>query len=315
MSALLVVSLATSLDRYLWLDSFEQGGITRPTRVLEQAGGKALHVAHAASALGAQVDVIGLVGRGSGQTVRELAGHQPWTATWIDAQTATRVCTCIVDASTDTMTELYEPLAEVAARTWPQVLDAVNAALARQPAALVLSGRIPAGLPTDAFAQLADRAEAGQVPSYLDAAGASLAAALSTPPTVLKVNQAEAAELIGGEVNTEKLAIRAARLLSERATVAIITRGADGAVYADADGHAAAVDVPTVNRPYPVGSGDAFLAGFALSRSIRNLPWERAVRVAAAASVVNAGRVVAADIDYPAVTAAARTITVRAASN
>lgn len=314
MSALLVVSLATSLDRYLWLDSFEQGKITRPTRVLEQAGGKALHVAQAAAALGAKVDVIGLVGGGSGQTVRELADHQRWAATWIDARAATRVCTCIVDASAHSMTELYEPLAEVAADTWPQVIDAVTTALAHQPAALMLSGRIPAGLPTDAFAQLSARAEAAHVPSYLDAAGSSLAAALSTPPTVLKVNQAEAADLIGDEVNTEKLAIRAARTLSERVDVAIITRGADGAIYADADGHVAAVDVPAVDRPYPVGSGDAFLAGFALARSIHNLPWERSVHVAAAASVVNAARVVAADVDCGAVTDAVPTITVRAAS-
>jgi fructose-1-phosphate kinase PfkB-like protein len=87
--------------------------------------------------------------------------------------------------------------------------------------------------------------------------------ALRERPWLVKLNEAEAGELLGRPVAGESAAVTAASdLLAGGAETTIVTRGVAGAVIARADVAWRVGPAPTQGR-YAVGSGDVFLAGLA----------------------------------------------------
>ena len=87
--------------------------------------------------------------------------------------------------------------------------------------------------------------------------------ALEAHPDVVKVNQAEARELLGVPTARREEALAAASKLRDLSGgdghAGVVTRGADGVVVAAPDGTLYEGRLYVRGR-YPVGSGDAFLA-------------------------------------------------------
>jgi fructose-1-phosphate kinase PfkB-like protein len=104
---------------------------------------------------------------------------------------------------------------------------------------------------------------------------------------VVKVNASEAGQLTGRPVRTADNALAAARQLHEAtAGAAIVTLGRDGAVLVDPQGNASAGSIAAEGR-YPVGSGDAFLAGLVVALD-GGAAWDDALRAALGAAIANA---------------------------
>ena len=295
---LLVVSLATSLDRYATLPPLRLGEVNRPREVIARAGGKGLNAARTAHHLGAAVKTVALVGGETGRTVRAVAA--PLDVLFVDSGAETRQCLCLL-GDDGVLTEVYEPVQPVTADVWPQVLAAVDAEL-RDAELLALSGRVPPGLPVDALAQLIDLAAEHDVPALVDSDGPALAAALSRAPALVKVNEAEAHAVAGdaGPAGLQKLGAQAV----------IVTTGATGASFLGPDGACLTVAHEPIPGALPVGSGDAFLAGYAVAwlRGERNPA--TALRIAAAAGRANARHLTAGDIDGEQIAAELPGITV-----
>ena len=98
----------------------------------------------------------------------------------------------------------------------------------------------------------------------VDAEGERLRLALEAQPDVVKVNQAEARELLGVPTARREEALAAAAKLRDLSGgdghAGVVTRGAEGVVVAAPDGTLFEGRLYVRGR-YPVGSGDAFLAG------------------------------------------------------
>ncbi|MET0417451.1 MAG: PfkB family carbohydrate kinase [Actinoplanes sp.] len=122
------------------------------------------------------------------------------------------------------------------------------------------------------------------------------AGAIRRGPTLVKVNEAEAAAVTGG-------GLAGLRDLGARSVV--VTSGATGARFLGADGRQLTVSHTPIPDALPVGSGDAFLAGFAAQWLLEPTPAapETALRVAAAAARANARHLPAGDITGDAVEA------------
>jgi fructose-1-phosphate kinase PfkB-like protein len=106
-------------------------------------------------------------------------------------------------------------------------------------------------------------------------------------PAIVKVNAVEAETLTGVQVDSAATALEAARTLaSMHGGAAIVTRGIEGVVAVDPDGRDLEGTLAAVG-PYPVGSGDAFLAGLVVALE-RNETWERALACALGAGAANA---------------------------
>jgi len=271
-----VLGLSAALDVTYLVDALRPGAIHRPHRVLALPGGKALNVVRAAHALGTTAQVVVPTGGFTGARVRDALAAEGVDLPALDAGGETRHCVTVFPDDGAAPTELYETAADVPDATWAAVrrrVDAIGEGW------LAVSGSVPAARIAGLAETLADAARRG-VRIALDTHGRALADLLSAVrPALVKVNRAEAEELLGPG-GAHDLAVR----LRARAEVAVVTDGPDGATAADGDDlwHAAA---PPAGR-FAVGSGDSFLAGLLVGLDAgTTLP--EALRLATAAAAAN----------------------------
>lgn len=285
---LVFIAANPSIDRLYEVDRLTDGAIHRPSAVVARPGGKGLNAARAAAALGARVTAVGIVAGRAGDWIVERLAEIGIDAPMARSAGETRTCVSILDRSTGTLTELYERGEEIGPAAW----EALEALVAREldrgdVGALAFSGSLPPGAPTDGYARIARIAATRSVPVLADAYGPALAAVLAERPAVVKVNAAEAGGAVGLTIGDAASAVAAARVLRGRGAAAVIvTLGIAGAVVVTATGEARLVP-PDIEGAYPVGSGDAFLAGLAAA-VVRGETLVEAARFGIAAGIANA---------------------------
>lgn len=285
---LVFIAANPSIDRLYEVDRLTDGAIHRPSAVVVRPGGKGLNAARAAAALGARVTAVGIVAGRAGDWIVERLAEIGIDAPMVRSAGETRTCVSILDRSTGTLTELYERGEEIGPAAW----EALEAIVAREldrgdVGALAFSGSLPPGAPTDGYARIARIAATRSVPVLADAYGPALAAVLAERPAVVKVNAAEAAGAVGLPIGDAASAVAAARVLRGRgAGAVVVTLGIAGAVVVTATSEARLVP-PDIRGAYPVGSGDAFLAGLAAAL-IDGGPLVEAARRGMAAAIANA---------------------------
>jgi len=274
------VAPSPSIDRLFEVTHLQPGGIHRPTRFVQVAGGKGLNAARAAAALGADVRAVALLGGYSGRWISDELGRLgvPLVAAWCRGET--RSCLSVADEETASLTEFYEANAAVSRREWEAFADAAQDAAASA-VWTTISGSLPPGAPADGYEVLA----AGGVNIAVDTAALGAAR-----PALVKVNAAEAATLTGLAVGSVDEAVEAAHALRRRiggnGRTAAVTCGLDGAVLVAPDGSAWRGSLPAAGR-YPVGSGDAFLAGLVTAAAAGG-GWPDALAAALGAAAANA---------------------------
>jgi len=162
-------------------------------------------------------------------------------------------------------------------------------------------GSLPVGAPSDGFGRLARQARSARagavpVPVLADTYGPALAAVLAERPAFVKVNADEASEATGIGVGDGPSAEAAATVLLDRgAAGVVVTLGRSGAVVVTADGTNRLVPAGA-QGVYPVGSGDAFLAGLAVGIA-RGDDVPTAARLGMAAGAANASIPGAGELD------------------
>ena len=297
----MIVCLAAnpSIDKLFEVDRLVRGDIHRPSSFVEVAGGKGLNVARAARALGADVRAVALMRGHTGKWLVDMLGAEgvPCSIVWTHGEN--RSSLSVADRETGGLTEFYEHGSEVPEAAWVELVDA--AARAWVPGGwLTISGSKPQGAPRDGYRSLVAEARAAGVRVALDSEGDRLRLALEAEPDVVKVNAAEAGDLLGIPTARREEALTAAQKLRALAGgdghAGVVTRGADGVVVAAPDGTLYEGTLYVRGR-YPVGSGDAFLSGLAdgldsgLADGLdagRGNDWEHALRLALGAATANA---------------------------
>jgi len=278
-----------SLDVTYAVDGFRIGELHRPTAVHRVSGGKGLNCARAALRLGADVTAVALLGGDGGRWIEADVARLGLPLVVVPVAAPTRTCVSVADPDRETMTEIYEPAGPVTAAEWERFADAVGAAVAGRPGWVTLSGSLPHGTPDGAVAHLVGAVHAAGRSFAVDVHGAALREALAAGVDVVKVNTAEAAEAldVGPTIDTRTDTSALARALAGRTRVgAVVTAGVDGAVAVLPDG--ASRWARSARRgPFPVGSGDCFLAGL-VSGLDRGLPLLDCLPVATAVATANA---------------------------
>jgi 1-phosphofructokinase family hexose kinase len=305
-----LVSIAPnpSIDRLYELDRLRIDAVNRPGSETLVAGGKGLNVARAAASLGADVTAVALLAGHAGRWIADALAGEGIAArlAWCDGET--RSCIAIHDAHDESLTELNEAGPSVDQAAWERLVGALRAELLAGSVGAVglvtVSGSLPPGAPSDGIAQLVAVSRAAGVPIGVDCSGEALRRALLERPTLVKLNLAEAEATISrartdraagtdgtsGSNGDEARAVALARELTERTGGAtIVTRGLGGAVAVAPDGRLMRISPPAVRGSYPVGSGDAFLAGVATAM-LRGSSFDEALRLGAAAAAANSQR-------------------------
>jgi 1-phosphofructokinase family hexose kinase len=266
---ILCVAANPSIDRLFAVDRFVPGAIHRPTAFVQVAGGKGLNAARAAAQLGGDVRAAALLGGHAGRWIAEQLAAEgvELHAAWAQAETRSSLS---VAGAREGLTEFYEHGFPVSAREWG-AFAAMVVRLAAESSWMTLSGSLPPGAPADGYVGLIPRTR-----TALD----SRAEGVDARPAVVKLNEAEAGAGADG-------APAAARALHDRSGgAAIVTRGREGAVLVTPDGETLAGRLDAEGA-YPVGSGDAFLAGLVVALD-RGAGWADALRAALGAGAANA---------------------------
>ena len=287
----MIVCLAAnpSIDRLFEVDRLTVGGIHRPLGFVQTAGGKGLNVARSARALGAETVLVALLRGHSGRWLAEQLAAEgvAMDAVWTHGESRSSIS--VADRETWRLTEFYEHGAEVSEASWVDVQDTLGRRLA-EANWLTISGSMPLGAPDHGYREVVQEARAASVRVMLDAEGDRLGLALEAGPDVVKVNATEAAELLQVPTSRRQDALTAAMKLRELAGgsghAGVVTRGAEGVVVAAPDG-SLYEGVLYVRGRYPVGSGDAFLAGLVVELD-RGNDWPRSLAGALGAAAANA---------------------------
>lgn len=294
-----VISTAPAVDRTHLVPALRPGAIHRPATVLVRPGGKGFNVAHVLLALGAQVTIAAPLAGASGrwQAEQATANGLDVRPTWIPGEL--RTCLSVFAEADASLTEFYEPPLPVAQADWDRFVDdALVAMAAADPALVAVSGKLPAGLAPDGLARLVRGLVAQGRSVALDADGHGFAEAAAALPVagLLKVNGAEAAAWLAEPMITPDV-IRAATRATGAGTL-VVTLGREGALAIGPDGEVWRLGTAPVSGHFPVGSGDAFLAGMLAARAT-GADLVAQLRLGAGAAAANTERPGAGIVDAP----------------
>jgi tagatose 6-phosphate kinase len=288
------VVLNPALDITYASERFVAGEANRVDRTHARAGGKAVNVARLLRRAGHDVVVTGLAGGLVGEEIRRDLDEAGLPHCLVRCSAGSRRTVSAFSAADGQTTAYNESGPRIEAAEWAQFADSFGQ-LVRDARAVVLSGSLPSGLPSDAYRALASVAAAAGAATFVDAHAGPLRAALAARPTLVKPNEHELAEAAGlAKPVSVPAALAAARqLLSEGAQAAVVSLGVRG-LLAVLPG-TALLATPPAQRGNPVGAGDAALAAL-VDGHLAELPWPARLRRAAAASAAAVLRPVAGDV-------------------
>lgn len=232
------------------------------------------------------------IGGSIGGAIRRQFAAMDVPARWIDTDSPTRVCTTILDASAGTTTELVQNAAPISTSELAQFQDAYREEAA-QADVVVLTGSLPAGVPTTFYRDLL-AATPGRV--ILDAQRETLLAALERRPFVVKPNREELGNTLGGRLDADEQLHAALRELCRRgATWAVVSDGKQR-VWIGSEQSIWSAQPPPVEVINPIGCGDCLAAGIAVALA-RGEGVPEAVLYGMAAAAENARQLLPARLD------------------
>jgi 1-phosphofructokinase family hexose kinase len=281
----LCLSLNAAVDRRIWVRGWGVGEVNRAHGVDPAAGGKAAHVAFAARALGAEVRWLGFLGGVEGESCRAGIAARGIDPVVVEIGARTRMNLEIIDEASGVITEILEPGPVITSAEREALIAAFEKEITQKPL-VVISGSLPGGVEKSIYATLVKTSKNAGCRVFLDASGDALGQTLEAGPDLIKPNRQESGALLGREIRSVDDAIVAARELQRRgAKAVIISLGAEGAV-AVGEGKILHAHAPAVKVISTVGSGDSFLAGWAVE-TLRGGAMEDCLRLAIACGTAN----------------------------
>jgi 1-phosphofructokinase len=260
---ILTVTLNPAVDQTLWVERLAPGAINRPVDAQLDPAGKGVNASRMAHRLGWPTMAFGLAGGEVGAIVERTLGEERVPHHFVRVDGQTRINVTIVDKASGASTSLFAP-GPPAPRAAIAELEQLIACWLQAGRVLVLGGSLPPGAPHDLYARWVRLAHARDVRTIVDADGDVLAQALPARPYLIKPNLAEAEQLLGRRLPDLASAVAAARELSERADVVVLSMGELGAVCVEGE-RAWRVTPPRIERLSTVGSGDSLVAGVAVA--------------------------------------------------
>ena len=278
-----------SIDRFFEVDRLIHGGIHRPQRFLALPGGKGIHVAQVATALGSTAIATGILAGHAGRWLAEELEAEGVGTRFVWSAGETRSSLSVADVETGRLTEFYESGTQVETGAWPE-LEEIVLSLLENASWLALAGSLPPGAPDDGYVRLISAARGAGVAAAVDSRGDALTRAIDGRPKLVKVNAYEAGQLLDRSISSIDEAHGAAVAIHGRADgnghATVITVGEQGVVAIDPAGTAHHARNRARGR-YPVGSGDALLAGLLVALE-RGDPWPTALALGLGAAGANA---------------------------
>ncbi len=260
---IVTVTLNPSLDRTITVSGLKMGESNRWSSLRSYAGGKGIDVSRAIHEMGGQTVAYGFIGGNEGRMLEILLDQEGVLFSFTPVEQPTRTNFVINDTRARQQTIINAPGPHISRRELARFSEKLGK-VSPPPDAMVISGSVPPGVPTDIYYSIIKEAKQNKIRTILDSAVHWLRDGVRAKPYLIKPNVAEAEELLETELPTEEAIIRAALDLVEMGIeVAVISRGKDGLIAATRGSVVKAVPT-SVRVQSTVGAGDCTMAGLAL---------------------------------------------------
>lgn len=264
----LCIGLSPGFQTSLTFDHFTEGEVNRSSQCLHDASGKCINVCRVLSQAGADAHVVTVVGKESRRELEELCRRDGLSFCFSETDGKTRTCTTIIDQTKGVCTELVanehkeiSPSSEEAFRT----LFLQSLAQQQYDGVIISGSKIP-GFSSEIIPFMVQWIKSRGITLYADYRGEDLKASCISReirPDVIKINEQEFLSSFPEERDLDQ-GVR--RLSEEYGNIFIVSRGAGKSLYADrgVPGSCTSKQIKALN---PIGSGDAMMAGIAISFS------------------------------------------------
>lgn len=297
-----VLCANAGVDKTYEVPNFATGGYYHPSSASTVAGGKGINVARTLMALRQVNTLMGFAGGNNGRFIAANLMDAGLKTDLVNIAEESRVTINIIDRTQHTQTRVDEVGPLVTPTEIRRLTDRWSRNL-RGSAMGIVSGSAPRGVNLELYAELVDVAKSLKKPVILDARDELLARAVEAGPTVLTPNLAEMQRLVKRQLSVPDGVVSAATdLVDTGVSVVVVTLGARGAIGVGRSSGVWWARAPSIERISSVGSGDAFVAGFAAASMERRTFPER-LRLAVACGAANAEMARACDFSAARVTA------------
>lgn len=279
------VTLNPAVDKTVEIDNFRLGAVNRISAVRLDAGGKGINVSKTIRSLDGRSLATGILAGGAGEYIKGYLDRMGIDNDFVFINGETRTNIKVVDKVNRTNTDINEPGPAAMANDLIALEDKVFRGMGNG-SLLVLSGSIPSNVSVDIYRDWTERAKRLGARVLLDADGELLREGIEGGPYLVKPNINELERLFGTKLDTiDKLAEASKKLLEAGVSIAVVSLGADGALFAEGDKviHAPGLSVKVKST---VGAGDAMVAALALALE-RGYQLEKAVTLSMAAGAAN----------------------------
>lgn len=232
---------------------------------LSTAGGKGLNVARFAGGFGVSASAVTWLGETGAEMMFALARRDGLSLRASIASGMTvRVCPVLVLQNDGAAVTVADPAPLISGRSWSEFVD-MAASAAQEADAVCVAGSFPRVTGIEPVGALLN-AIGSSVPVWVDTSGSALTAAAVIDGPSLKINLAEARDLLGSDLGPRSApaadqALAAVQALGRAGRDVVVTAGRAGAASSTASG-LRWLESPTVDAMNPTASGDAFMAGY-----------------------------------------------------
>jgi 1-phosphofructokinase/tagatose 6-phosphate kinase len=265
---IITVTLNAAIDKSLSVPNFRLGRRHRTVEQTTMPGGKGVNVARTLKTLGQPVIATGFAGGATGTRIVEQLTAESILTDFVRIREESRTNTAVLDPTNGEQTEINERGPAVSPKEVELFHDKLLY-LARGADVVVFAGSLPRGVEPDVYAGLIRDCRKLGVTTIIDADGEPMRLAVRAEPDVISPNVLEAEELVGHEFNDDEdraIAVRELVQLGPKEAIMTLPDGCVASVAEDSGPCLYRVWIEPREPVAPVGSGDAFLAGFVAAR-------------------------------------------------
>ncbi|MDR9501096.1 MAG: 1-phosphofructokinase family hexose kinase [Desulfurivibrionaceae bacterium] len=230
-----------------------------------EPGGGGINVSRAIRKIGGESLPFFPCGGPTGNALLELLQQEGLTNRPLPVEEWTRENLVVFEESSGLQFRFTMPGTPLSDQEWHNCLDAL-ATVDQQPAFIVASGSLPAGVPDDFYARVARIGNKLGAKVIIDTSGTPLRLALEEGIYLIKPNIRELGELMDRELTdeTSQGEIAMEMVDSGQCAMVVVSLGAGGVLLATSDGYER-LQTPVVPIKSKVGAGDSMVGGIVLS--------------------------------------------------
>lgn len=258
------LTMNPAIDKTAELEMLKVGELNRLKNVMMDAGGKGINVSKTIKNLEGNSIAYGIIAGNSGSFIENELDQLAIEHDFIRIEGNTRTNLKVLDKD-KVLTELNESGPAPAYADLELLKNKIRERLNKNDI-LVISGSVPANVPTDYYYDLIQIAHQKQAKVILDADGSLFKEGVKASPSIIKPNKFELCQYyhVNEDIDDEEVVKLARNFISDGIEIVAVSMGSKGALFVS-DTKAMKVNALKIKAHSSVGAGDAMVAAIAYS--------------------------------------------------